>query len=68
MKKILIILLLAFVALVACTDKKKTTSAKATANTKVELEKVEQSLDEISKEVKTKSKELDDALDALDNI
>lgn len=68
MKKYLIILGVLAIALIACTDKKKNHSIELSTDTKVELEKVEKSLDEISKEVKTKSKELDDALNALDNI
>jgi len=68
MKKYLISLGVLAIALIACTDKKKTPTTELSTETKVELEKVEKSLDEISKEVKTKSKELDDALDALDNI
>lgn len=54
--------------LMGCTDKKKTPPTELSNEVKVELEKVEKSLDEISQEVKTKSHELDDALNALDNI
>jgi len=68
MKKYLISLGVLAITLMACTDKKKTTSTELSTETKAELENVEKSLDEISNDVKTKSKELDDALDALDNI
>jgi len=68
MKKHLISLGLIAVTLIACTDKKKNATTELSTDTKVELENVEKSLDEISKDVKTKSQELDDALDALDNI
>lgn len=67
MKKAVIVLVI-FAALVSCTDKKKSTTTGLDSGTKVELEQVENSIDEISKEVKTKSKELDDALSVLENI
>lgn len=67
MKKAVIVLVI-FAALVGCTDKKKSTTTELHSGTKVELEQVENSVDEISKEVKTKSKELDDALSVLENI
>ncbi|WP_010180300.1 hypothetical protein [Aquimarina agarilytica] len=68
MKKYIVSLSILAITLIACTDKKKTSSKELPNETKVELKKVEKSLDDISNEVKTKSKELDDALDALDNI
>lgn len=68
MKKQLINLVVLAIVIIACTDKKKTPTPELSNEVNVELEKVEKSLDEISQDVKTKSHELDEALNALDNI
>ena len=67
MKKHIICLIVLAISLIACKEKKETTT-ELSNEAKIELEKVENSLDEVSDEVKIKSKELDDALSELDNI
>lgn len=68
MKNYIIGLFVLGISVIACTPKKKNASTEVSEEVKIEIEKVEKSLDEISTEVKTKSKELDDALQALDDI
>ena len=68
MKKHIICLIVLAISLIACKEKKETTTTELSNEAEIELEKVENSLDEVSDEVKIKSKELDDALSELDNI
>ena len=68
MVKSILGLILLMVMSISCKDKPKTSSSELPNETKVELEKVEQSLNEISNEVELKSKELDNALDVLSDI
>lgn len=66
MNKILVFLTFFIITLLGCKDQKKGSSEKEIPEkAKVELQKVEESINEISNEVEEKSKALDDALDAL---
>ncbi len=67
MKKTIYLLTLCSV-LMACTEKKKNTLTNTPSETKEQIDKVEDDLENMSKEIKTKSTELDNALNALDNI
>ena len=67
MKKTIYLLTLCSV-LMACTEKKKNTLTNTPSETNEQIDKVEDDLENMSKEIKTKSTELDNALNALDNI
>ncbi len=67
MKKTIYLLTLCSV-LMACTEKKKNSITNTPSETKEQIDKVEDDLENMSKEIKTKSTELDNALNALDNI
>lgn len=68
MKKYIFGLFILTASLIACTEKKKSISTELSSETEIKLDKVEKSLNEISNEVKTKSKELNTSLQALDSI
>lgn len=68
MKKTLISAAIISTVLVGCKDQKKKTTTEVVEKTKIELQEVEKSLDDISTDVKKKSEELDKALNALENL